>query len=80
MSGAGPSDAAQDGDALEDAMTDSFAFAYPYGMSGAEVANVTVSDEFLRLHGREGLRELVTEQASWGHGWESLAAALGEEF
>ena len=48
-------------------------------MSGAEVTNVTVSDEFLRLHGREGLRELVAEQASWGHGWQTLAAGLGEE-
>ena len=54
--------------------------AYPWGLSDAEVANVTVSPEFLRMHGPDALRQLVQEQAAHGSGWSSLAAALGQEY
>ena len=64
---------------LDDAVADAFRDAYPWGLSDAEVANVTVSEEFLRVHGPDALRQLVEEQASYGHGWSTLAAALGRE-
>ena len=57
-------------------MQGAFEDAYPWGLSDAEVANVTASPEFLRVHGPDAVRQLVQEQAAHGSGWSSLAAAF----